>query len=896
MSENSHDSNLNHDMDIDFGDGSTVNDQLQTVEQLAEQFMQEVRVGKNPSIDSYVSRYSKLASQIRDLFPTVLMMEQARDQSLTHRRDGRVAKGPQQVKQLGDFEIIREVGRGGMGIVYEAEQQSLGRRVAVKVLPNSSLTESQLDQFERESHLAANLHHTNIVPVYGIGQQDGLNYYVMQLIGGESLARYVELGDYSDTDEEDLADDSVTPPKTFSISQVCSVGRQVASALEYAHGSLTLHRDIKPSNLILDERQNVWVTDFGLAVRNGDDPTAISNESSVPGTLRYLPPEKLAGNPDAPQSDVYALGVTLIELLTGKPAFTFTDRDDLIRRIQAGQLERITDHGKPVPANVVSVLEKAVAVDVGQRYQTAAQFADDLENILEKRPVSCYQSSSFDRLKSWIESNPALAMMTAACALLLMIVSLVSTIGYVRVQSAFTSEKAQHERAEDASRLASGSLERIFGRFSPDSQFAESGHELNLTQPVLSDEVVYMLQDLLVFYKQLASTSSDDPVLAYRTSLARCRVGEINERLGHYEVASASYISALADFNRLSNRDEYTVQIAKLHNQLGFVTRMMGHRKKALDHHENAITELSLPRKLTGTLHENIQLELARSHYYMGHIIRPGFGPTSLPPVFFGKNRLGDTSDFPAAPQFNVQELQEAISILNAIDPQTESDEAAAKRHLLALCYREQSDDQWQRRSEKDVDADGKAIELLKQLSSDFPQETIYQFDLLQSLSQINVFEPDMNSTTLTKAYTSLEQAIEIGDSLIEKRPDVASFRGAIVHNNFKMATVAERLALQTEDPTENQRLLDESEKRYRRAVAGQSYLMRRYPNADGYIVWHARFSLSLAQCPNMSNQLKYRNRSIGRAMANLMKLPIELRETPEVQALIREADPLTSQ
>ena len=934
MSENNHDSNFNSDAGVDLGDDHTVYDQLQTVEQLAEQFMQSIRDGKNPSIDSYIALHPRLASQIRDLFPTVLMMEQARGQSMTHRRDGRVAKGPQQIKQLGDFEIIREIGRGGMGIVYEAEQQSLGRRVAVKVLPNSSLTESQLKQFERESHLAANLHHTNIVPVYGVGQQDGLNYYVMQLIGGESLARYVETGEYSGTEEgdqskgdqskgdqskgdpseEEADEDSssgnrenrdlaigghATSPKSLSVREVCNVGRQVASALDYAHDSKTLHRDIKPSNLILDERQNVWITDFGLAIRNNEGPATTSGELSVPGTLRYLPPEKLAGMPDAPQSDVYALGVSLIELLSGKPAFTFTDQNDLIEKIRFGQLEEITDHGKAVPPDVESVLRKAVASDIDQRYQTAGQLADDLENVLEKRPVSCYRSSNLDRVKSWLENNPALAMMTAACALLLMIVSLVSTIGYVRVQSALTSEQAQHERAEDASRLASGSLEKIFGRFSPDSQFTESGHELNLTQPVLSDEVVFMLQDLLVFYKQLASTSSDDPVLAYRTSLARCRVGEINERLGHYEVAAASYGSALADFNRLHNRDKYVVQIARIHNQLGFVTRMMGHREEAIDHHKDAIAELTMPRPISSAAREEIQLELARSHYYMGHIVRPGFGPTSLPPIFFGMRSSEDVSEtdrnVPTLSSFNRQELEEAISILKAIDPHSES-VGAAKSHLLALCYREQADDQWQRRSEQDIEADNQAIELLEQLSNDFPQETVYKFDLMQTLSQINVFEPNMGASTLTQAYTSLEQALDIGDSLIENRPDVASFRAAFIHTNFKMAVVAERLAKLTEDETENQELLDESEKRYRRAVAGQSYLMRRYPNADGYVVWHARFSLSLTKSPNMSNQTRYRERLIGRVMANLMKLPTELKQTPEVQALIREGDPLSRQ
>ena len=175
--------------------GDTVYDQLQTVEQLADDFVQKFRDGYRPSIEQYAMSNPGLASQIRELFPPVLMMETARDQSLSRRKGGRVLAGPEAIEQLGDFKIVHEIGRGGMGIVYEAQQQSLDRRVALKVLPRNSFDAAQLQQFETESRLAANLHHTNIVPVYGVGQQNGLNYYVMQLIDGEQLGQYVDSQD-----------------------------------------------------------------------------------------------------------------------------------------------------------------------------------------------------------------------------------------------------------------------------------------------------------------------------------------------------------------------------------------------------------------------------------------------------------------------------------------------------------------------------------------------------------------------------------------------------------------------------------------------------------------------------------------------------------------------------
>ena len=156
------------------------------VEALAEEFLARFRRGERPAVSEYTDQYPKLADQIRDLFPALVMMEDVRDGAAqatgAHAGDAVLAEGPP-LERLGDFRILREVGRGGMGIVYEAEQESLGRRVALKVLPSHALLDPQkLRRFQREAKAAAQLHHTNIVPVYGVGEADGLQYYVMQFI------------------------------------------------------------------------------------------------------------------------------------------------------------------------------------------------------------------------------------------------------------------------------------------------------------------------------------------------------------------------------------------------------------------------------------------------------------------------------------------------------------------------------------------------------------------------------------------------------------------------------------------------------------------------------------------------------------------------------------------
>lgn len=184
------------------------------------------------------------------------------------------------------------------------------------------------------------------------------------------------------------------------------------------------------------------------------------------------------------------------------------------------------------------------------------------------------------------------------------------------------------------------------------------------------------------------------------------------------------------------------------------------------------------------------------------------------------------------------------------------------------------------------------SMDHIPQNSEDDPKETVYRFELMQVLAEINVFEPDMQLRTLEKAHGALIKAIQIGEQLVEVRPDIASFRVALIHAYFKQATIADRMSkLVADDQTKLFR--DESEKFYRQALLGQEFLARRYPGRPGYRVWLARFTLSLANCANLSGQIETRKILIGKAIGNLVNLPAELKASPQVQALQREANPL---
>jgi serine/threonine protein kinase len=353
-----------------------------SVEELAEEFADRLRRGERPSLAEYTDKYPQYADAIRKLFPALLLMEQfkpaASEPTGAFSPRAGTAEEPK-LEGLGDFRILREVGRGGMGIVYEALQVSLGRHVALKVLPQHALLEPRhLQRFQREAKAAARLHHTNIVPVYGVGEENGLHYYVMQFIQGlgldevlaelrrlrrskgaagaeaatpdtaaksvkemsaQEVAQSLLWGNACDAPgspgaKAPLSDTSIHLPGQSAQSTLSETGRpywqsvarigvQVAEALAYASSQGILHRDIKPSNLLLDTHGTVWVTDFGLA--KAADSEDLTHTGDIVGTLRYMAPERFRGQCDV-RSDLYALGLTLYELLTLRPAFAETDR------------------------------------------------------------------------------------------------------------------------------------------------------------------------------------------------------------------------------------------------------------------------------------------------------------------------------------------------------------------------------------------------------------------------------------------------------------------------------------------------------------------------------------------------------------------------------------------
>jgi WD40 repeat protein/anti-sigma factor RsiW len=326
----------------------------------------------------------------------------------------RVAEMPSTIESWGEFRIVRVIARGGMGVVCEAYQGSLNRHVALKILPEHG----NVARFRREAQAAGRLHHTNIVPVFGVGEHQGRHLYVMQYIAGRGL--------------DAVSKERAAASGRLDARAAARIGVQVAEALAYAHGHGVVHRDIKPSNLMLDDQGTVWVTDFGLAkVADHQNLTGIHD---VFGTVRYMPPEAFEGRYDA-RGDIYALGLTLYELIAFLPAYDETDRARLIRLVMAGDSPRLRDFDREVPRDLETVIHKAIDRDPGHRYQTAAELAEDLKCFIEDRPIRARQASSAERCWRWARRNPAIAVLGGVLTGVLVLATVCSLLAMERFRA-----------------------------------------------------------------------------------------------------------------------------------------------------------------------------------------------------------------------------------------------------------------------------------------------------------------------------------------------------------------------------------------------------------------------------------------------------------------------------
>ena len=339
--------------------------------------------------------------------------------------------------ELNDFQIIRQIGRGGMGIVFEALQLSLRRRVALKILPFAAAFDPrQQRRFEIEARAAAQLHHTNIVPVFAVGCERGIHYYAMQYIEGQSLADTTKdlreppgplrssaadatrVRDGQSPIRAELRELERESPCSGLVSKrtgqsgdsqpikrdlcriVAGLGLQAAEALAHAHKLGIIHRDIKPANLLVDTRGNLWITDFGLA--RIENETNVTSAGDILGTKRYMSPEQSSGDHATVdgRTDIYSLGATLFELLTRRPFQSASSPHDPPDQSGFRELKSLR-----VPRDLRTIVFKALAPGLDDRYRSAGEMAEDLRRFLDGRTILARRPGILKRTIHWAQRN-----------------------------------------------------------------------------------------------------------------------------------------------------------------------------------------------------------------------------------------------------------------------------------------------------------------------------------------------------------------------------------------------------------------------------------------------------------------------------------------------------------
>lgn len=435
---------------------------------LADEYLESFRRGEAPTVEAFAAAHPECCEELLELLPTMVEMEGVSRTATRTARDV-AASYPE---QLGGYRLLERLGHGGMGTVFRAEHVALKREVAIKILfPSWSADARHCEAFEKESRVIAALHHTNIVEVFGAGHEGSFRYYVMSLVKGRGV--------------NPAAIREAFPGVPFS-QAVAKVGSQAARALTYAHSQGVLHRDVKPGNLLLDADGVLYVGDFGLAtvLNLGEDAPLVTQ--SHDGTLRYMAPERLSRGENSFAGDQYSLGLTLYELVSGRPAFREVDPGNLIHRICSEPLPPLVGEGE-----LGAIINKSISFDPSDRYADMAAMAADLQRYLDGEPVKARPASLLRRYRMWMHRRPAVALWSHLAVGMVVLLFVSITWGYA-------NENEQRHRAEQNAQIADAALERIFNSMLSTDSEGEASLQVTRADARL-------LQDLMPYYEQIAS-------------------------------------------------------------------------------------------------------------------------------------------------------------------------------------------------------------------------------------------------------------------------------------------------------------------------------------------------------------------------------------------------------
>jgi serine/threonine-protein kinase len=571
-------------------------------------YLKSLDEGQAPDRAGLLARYPVLAAELAEFFTEQDRLDRwaeplrpVADAAHLETPVKEVVAPTTPVGSFGDYELLRVLGHGGMGVVYEARHRPLNRTVALKMIPAGRwASETEVRRFRNEAEAVAHLDHPNIVPIYDVGEIDGQPYFAMKLIEG---VRGQESGVRSQTPRE-----------------AARLVATVARAVHHAHQRGILHRDLKPSNVLLDQDGRPYVTDFGLAKRIRGEPGAlatgdITQTGALVGTPGYVAPEQATGAKGAATvtSDVYGLGAILYALLTGGPPFRGGDILETLEQVCHREPESPRKLNPQVDRDLELICLKCLEKDPRRRYPSAEILADELERYLDGWPLACTRPvGGAERLWRWYRRHAVLASLGAAAVLSLLVAAVVSIVAAIRLSSANEQERLSRADAVESRQLAVASVNRFFQKVRENKGLRAHGQERVLHE---------LLTDAKELYEQLLRVKGGEPAVEAQRGQATLGLAQLTEELGDRGEAVRLSQQAQAIFERL-HRDHpdvaaYQVGLAAALHHLGRLHQLSGQQARAKETYDQVLSLLE-PLRAQAPDDADLQDRLARTYQNLG--------------------------------------------------------------------------------------------------------------------------------------------------------------------------------------------------------------------------------------------------------------------------------------
>jgi serine/threonine protein kinase len=671
------------------------------------------------------------------------------------------------------YEVLRVLGRGGMGVVYLARQSRLQRLVALKmILAGGHAGDEQLARFRTEGEAAARLQHPNVVQIHEVGDHEGLPFYSLEFVAGGSLASKLD----------------GTPWQSRPAAQLVET---LARAVHAAHRRGIVHRDLKPANVLLATDGTPKITDFGLA-KLLDDGAGPTGTGDIMGTPSYMAPEQTGQRvqPIGPATDVYALGAILYELLTGRPPFKGATAMDTV-------LQVVNDEPVPprrlqpkVPHDLETVCLKCLCKEPAMRYASAEALADDLHRFQQGEPIKARPISTWESGRKWVRRRPAPTALIAVSVLAVLSLAVGATWHQARLSAALQANKEQRDKAKDHFQLARNAVDEMLTEVAE-----EQLRDIPEAEPVRQA----LLQKALAFYQKVPEEQSGYPEVRQEAGKAYRRVGDINKLLGQNTEAEKAYHQSVEMLALLAEEfpgvPDYAWDLAASHQHLGRLHNSAGRLEQAETAFRRAL-DIAEKQVRENPNDNQRQPELASSHAYLGRLYcnrgweKPAEAEAALDKAFAIWQRLASensaNADYQHALAVSYHDLGDLYGItdrpdqaISALKKATDLEDGLVHAHPFVTKYQSALAGHYISlgnisRPEQKEGAYRQALDITEKLAGKHPFVPKYQRDVGLIYHNLGVCYHDTNRPE--QAEAAYHKDVEVAEKIVREHPTVTEF------------------------------------------------------------------------------------------------------------------------